>query len=171
MNKRRLSIALTVFFLVQVILPIRSFSATGSPLSEAKLPNSCFKQLYNILCLSLAIYKSDALQNCSREDIARMYGNSLFNSEVRFDLANIDMGKKGWTRYYLFSVGEEQFIARVFLTAERPYQPKVSVLYEASVMNPAVTVQVLPGLNTILEQCRIKPHVFQPLSRAVETSP
>lgn len=171
MNKKRLSVILTVFFLAQAILPLQSFSATLTPLTEAKLPNSCFKQLYNILCLSLAIYKLDALQNCSKEYIARMYETSLFNSEVKFDLANIDTGRKGWTRYYIFGVGREQFIARIFLTAERFYQPQVTVLYEASVANPAVTVQVLPGLNTILEQCRMKPNTFLSSSRVVETSP
>lgn len=84
--------------------------------------------------------------------------------EVRFDLDRIDMGKKGWTRYYPFSISGKDFIMRIFLTREYLFQPKAEVLYEDTTGDKELTFQILPGLNKILEGCRIKPHNPNPSS-------
>jgi len=103
------------------------------------------------------IYELDAVKRYAKDAIMREYPGLFFNAEVRFDLANIDLGKKGWTRYYPFSVGDKNFIMRIFLTAERSYQVPVATLFEGSIQKPAVTFQVLPCVNEILADCKIKP--------------
>lgn len=171
MNKKRLSIIAAVFFLVPAISFSHELSAETwllSPPSKVSLneTNGYFKQLYDVLYLALSIYKSDAFNRYSKEALIREYGSALVNSQVRFDLEHIDIGKKGWTRYYPFSVDNKRFILRIFLTEEYSYQPKVAVLFEVNFNNPAVTLQVLPGINAILKDCKIKQHVLYPFSQA-----
>jgi hypothetical protein len=88
--------------------------------------------------------------------IIRKHGQALSSPEIRFDLEKIDMGKKGWTRYYPVMVENRQFIVRVFLTEESSYQPQTPVLYEMVIRNPAVTCQVLPNINSIIESRKTK---------------
>lgn len=170
MDKKRLSIVLAMLFLAQVTaFPETSYAETAS-LADTKLPSNCFRQLYSILYVALSIYKSDTIKGYSKEAIKDEFSGSFFNREVRFDLERIDIGKKGWTRYYPFSVGKEHFIVRIFLTEELAYQSKAPVLFEASIVNPAVTAQVLPGINDIIKDCRIRPYTFSPVSQT-ERSP
>ena len=82
----------------------------------------------------------------------------LSGSDVRFDFAHIDLMRKGWTRYYPFSVGEKRFIARIFLTKEALFQPKVRVVSELVIEDFGITLQVLPGISEILSDCKIKPN-------------
>ena len=161
MNKERWSIVLAIFFLVQYISPSQTYSATNFPLTQIKVdPNStdiCFKKIYDSLCVGLSIYKLDAIERYTKENLIKNLSNISTKTDVKFDLDNIDMDKKGWTRYYPFSIGDKNFIMRIFLTSELQYQPKVRVLYEGTLTNPAVTFQVLPPLNDILSDCKIKP--------------
>ena len=115
------------------------------------------KKIYDAICLGVFLYELDTIERLSKEEIERNYSGLSLNSEVRFDLANMDLGKKGWTRYYPFSVGNKAFIMRIFLTSERAYQPSAPILYEGSIANPSVTFQVLPSLNEILAECKIRP--------------
>lgn len=172
MNKKRLSIAAAMLFLVQLILPAQGLCEEAAILNPAaKIPSVSFRQVYGIMCMALSIYNLDAVKNRSKEDIVRIYNAIPPDPAARFELNNIDMGKKGWTRYYPFLIGKKYFIARIFLTNERFYQPKAPVLFEAYIANPAVTIQILPGVNEILENCRIRPHAFYPAAQVVETSP
>ncbi len=162
MGKKKVPILLGIFFLVQVTSSY-SLSTETYPLNpqtkvsqhEANVP---FQQVHDTVYLALAIYKADAINGESREEIARRFGAALFGRTVQFDFNLMDLGKKGWTRYYPIYIADKPFIVRVFLTDEYAYQPKVPVLFEAAMTNPAVTIQVLPGVNSILKDCRIKPY-------------
>ncbi len=175
MNKKRLSIIAAIFLLVPAITSIHELSAETwvlSPPTKVSLneTNNYFRDLYDVFCLALSIYKSDALERCSKEALIKEYGSASVNSQARFDLEHIDIGKKGWTRHYPVSIGDKHFIIRIFLTEEYRYQPKVATLFEVNFNNPAVTLQVLPGINAILNDCKIKPHTLYPVSQAA-TSP
>ena len=171
MNKRKTAAIAVLFFLVQAIqltgmAPAENLSP--NPLTEIKIGGSdlTFKETCTFLCVALSIYKSDAFQRMTKEELMKAYGPFLAGSTIRFDLANLDVGKKGWTRYYPFSVGDKQFVARIFLTKETLFQPTVSVLSELVVENLGVTLQVLPGIDEILTDCRIKPNRICPSSQA-----
>ena len=115
------------------------------------------KKIYDAICMGVFLYELDTIARLSKEEIERSYPGLSLNSLVRFDLANMDLGKKGWTRYYPFSIGNKAFIMRIFLTAERAYQPSAPVLYEGSIADPAVTFQILPSINEMISGCKIKP--------------
>lgn len=175
MSKKKWSIILTVFFLVQSIAFSSALSFESSPLNpptniDANYSDPVIKRIYDVICMGVLLYELDAVKRLSREEIEKSYPGLSLNTAVRFDLANMDLGKKGWTRYYPFSIGEKMFIMRIFLTAERAYQPSAPILYEGSIANPPVTFQVLPSLNEILADCKIKPHRTYPSSE-VNRSP
>ena len=115
------------------------------------------KKIYDAICIGVGLYELDTIGRLSKAEIERRYSGLSLNSEVRFDFANMDLGRKGWTRYYPFSVGDKNFIMRIFLTDERSYQPEAPILYEGSITNPAVTFQVLPSINEIISGCKIQP--------------
>lgn len=162
MNKKKWSIILAIFFLVQDLIPPPLLAIENNllnPPTKANIGSSDtqFKKLYDAVCLGLFFYDLDAVKRYTKDAIAREYSDLLFNSEVKFDFANIDIGKKGWTRYYPFSIDNKSFIMRIFLTSEAHYQPSAPILYEGVIKNPAVTFQVLPSLNEILAGCKIRP--------------
>jgi hypothetical protein len=167
----------TIFFLAQ-ITPLNG-GASPQPdnlIPPAKvapsIPDTCFRQIYGIVYGALYLYKLDAINRFSKDYILSEWGKESFCfSGVQYDIKNMDIGRKGWTRYYPFQVGNNNFIVRVFRTEERAYQPKIDVLFEGEIENPAVTFQVLPNLNSILKDCRIKPHTAYPYSRNAATSP
>ncbi|MDD5136897.1 MAG: hypothetical protein PHN63_06095 [Candidatus Omnitrophica bacterium] len=115
------------------------------------------KNIYDAICQAVILYELDTAAGLSKEDMETSYPGLSLDSEVCFDLANMDMGRKGWTRYYSFSIGNKSFIMRIFLTSERSYQTEAPILYEGSLANPAVTFQVLQSLNELLSDLVIKP--------------
>jgi len=161
-SKKKLYCILAIFFLVQSIASSSVLAFENSVLNpptniDINYSDGVVKKLYDAICLGVLIYELDTVGRKSKEEIARSCAGLPSNSEVRFDLENMDMGRKGWTRYYPFSVGDKAFIMRIFLTVERAYQSSAPVLYEGVIANPAVTFQVLPSLNEILADCKIKP--------------
>jgi len=157
-----LSVITAILFLIQgLILEGRSCAEPSQPNPLTKInliePGEGFKKIYEVFCLALFVYRLDAVERCPKETVIKKYGDLPAMSGVTLDLSNIDAGKKGWTRYYPFSIDGKDFVARIFLTKERFYQPRVTVLFEAAIENPDVTFQILPGINAILEDCRIKP--------------
>ena len=163
MNKKITAVMAVTLFVVQAILltgPAPAESLPSNPLTEintsgANLP---FKDTCNFLCMALSLYRSDAFKGMTKEELITAYSPMLSGSDVRFDLARVDLMKKGWTRYYPFSVGEKSFVARIFLTKEAYFQPKVQVLSELAIEDSGVTIQVLPGIDEILNDCKIKPN-------------
>jgi len=169
-----LSVVLTIFFLTQHIALQQLAAEPYSPLPKVKVSltetNLSFRYLNDTILLALTLYKLDAVERYTKESIIKEYGARFAGlSKVRFDLENMDIGRKGWTRYYPFYIKGEQFIMRIFLTEESSFQPKVQVLYEGAIDNPRVTFQVLPPLQEILKACHMKPHSPQSAS-AVGTS-
>jgi len=170
-----------LLFLVPSIIAVPQGMLPGTlpiqPESKVSLTKSkiTFKQKFDILCLALLIYKLDAVKRCSKgvvqEILRKEYDGAFVNFVgLQFDLENIDLGKKGWTRYYPFSIYDDHYIVRVFLTAERAYQPAVTVLHEGVIKSPPVTFQILPGLNSILDQCEIEPaniYIKQPSDESI----
>ena len=168
MNKKRTAVIAVTFFLIQII-PLAGLSPaenlSPNPLTEihAGGTNIQFKETCNLLCMALSLYKSDVFNGLSKEELIKMYGPLLSDSSVRFDLKHLDIGKKGWTRYYPFSVGRKMFIARIFLTKEAGFQPKVTVISELAVEDLGVTLQILPGIDEILKGCKIAPNkIYSP---------
>lgn len=165
MDKKRLSIILTIFFLVQSVpaAVLSQETCLLNPPTKVNINDTSFsfKRIYDTVYLGLLMYKLDAIERCSKYDIISKYGDKVFGlSAVRFDLEHMDMGKRGWTRYYPFSIDGRQFIMRIFLTEERSYQAYTKVIFEMNIESPNITLQILPGINAILESCRIAPHTF-----------
>ena len=153
---------MAVFFLVHSLASSSALSFESNPLNpptniDVNHSSPVVKDIFDAVCLGVSLYKFDAIQRLSKEEISSLYSGLSLRSEARFDIANMDLGRKGWTRYYPFSVGDKSFIMRIFLTSERTYQSSVPILYEGSITDPAVTFQVLPSLNEILSTCKIKP--------------
>ena len=163
MNKKITAAVVVTLFLIQAI-PLTGMAPaetlSPNPLTEintggANLP---FKETCNFLCMALSLYRSDAFKGMPKEELVKIYGPMLSDSGVRFDFAHIDLMRKGWTRYYPFSVGEKRFVARIFLTREASFQPKVQIISELAIENSDVTIQILPGIDEILNDCKIKPN-------------
>jgi hypothetical protein len=145
---------------------------TNVSLTESKL---VFREMYDCLCTGLLIYKLDAMQRFSKTDIQDVVFTECLNAEsrspaVNFDLDNIDIGKKGWTRYYPFKAKGRFYILRIFRTEEREYQTQATILFEGDAKNLGLTLQVLPGLNAILGRDSIKPFSLK-FSNEASTSP
>ncbi|MDD5174660.1 MAG: hypothetical protein WC482_03800 [Candidatus Omnitrophota bacterium] len=162
MNKVKWPVFLALFFLVQSIASSSVSSFENNPLNpptniDINYSDPAVKKIYDAVCVGLFLYELDTISRSSKEEIESGYCGLSLDSGVSFDLANMDIGKKGWTRYYPFSIGNKAFIMRIFLTSERAYQPSAPILYEGAITVPAVTFQVLPSLNEILSDCKIKP--------------
>lgn len=169
MKKKITAVIAVTLFLVQVapfagIAPAENLSP--NPLTEINTSGASipFKDTCNFLCMALSLYRSDVIKGMPKEELVKVYSSMLPDSDIRFDFANIDLMKKGWTRYYPFSVGQKKFVARIFLTKEAYFQQKIQVISELAIEDSGVTIQILPGIDEILNDCRIKPNkVYQSL--------
>ena len=163
MKKKITAVIAVTLFLIQAI-PLAGMAPaenlSPNPLTEINTggTNLPFKETCNFLCMALSIYRSDAFKGMTKEELAHTYGPMLSGSDVRFDLTRIDLMKKGWTRYYPFSVGEKSFVARIFLTKEASFQPNIRVISELAIENFGITIQILPGIDELLNDCKIKPN-------------
>jgi hypothetical protein len=157
-NKKILSGFAVCLFLALIVQSAVCSPIDGAALNPpSRIDNIPFKQLYSTLCIAVTIYKLDAIEGNGKDVIIKEHGQALLNPDIRFDLEKIDIGKKGWTRYYPVMIGGHQFITRVFLTEERAYQPQRPVLYEMTIPDPAVTCQVLLDVNSIIKSRKIEP--------------
>lgn len=105
--------------------------------------------------MALLIYRLDAVERLPKsallERLDPIQADTFAKlTGVEFDLDKVDLGKKGWTRYYPFSLNGNDYFIRIFRSDERYYQPKVEVLMEGRVKNPSVTFQIIRGVNSIL---------------------
>ncbi len=168
MNGKKALVILAVSFLVQTIVSQIGqadylYSLSPPAKVDPNNPDIIFQYKWDVIRKGLSIYELDSIGRCSKDDIIRRY-NRLFPlpSDVRFDLEHIDIRKGGYTRYYPFSIGDNNFLIRIFLTTESTLQPKVEVLFEIEIEDPAVTFQILPDLSSVLKDCRIKPYTIYP---------
>jgi len=174
-SKKKWSVILAIFFLVQSIASSSVLSFEGSPLNpptnvDVNYSEGAFRQIYAAVCLGVSLYELDAIRGLSKAEIERRHPGLSINSSVQFDLANMDLGRKGWTRYYPLSIGGKAFIMRIFLTSERAYQPAAPILYEGSLAHPAVTFQMLPSINEIISVHKIRPHRTYPSAEVNRSS-
>lgn len=165
--KIRTLIPVAIFLIQALLLPVWTEADVFSlaPPSIINLPD--FNQLLSAVNTGIAIYKLDAMSGCSREELkAKCEAIAASNLSPRFDIAKMDLGKKGWTRYYPFSIEGKDLIIRIFLTGEYEYQPKIQnddIILQASRKDLGITYQVFSSVNSILKSCRIKPHTpFNP---------
>lgn len=171
MNRKKILIILGILYLVHVVASAQGFSSETClliPQTKVSLneSNTGFRTLYEILCLATAIYKSDAIERKTKEELTKLYGGISSNTKIRFDFDNINMGKKGWVRYYPFYVNGRYLIVRIFLTEERSYQTVTPVLFEATLEKPAITFQILPNINDILKYRKAEPQTISVSSHA-----
>ena len=168
MNKKRTAVLTVTFFLVQAFFlsgfaPAEVYllnppTGIGTAGANTPLKNTC-----GIFFKALELYKADALEGLAKDEIIKRYNDVCADSPVKFDLENLDLVRKGWTRYYPFSIDGRNFVARVFLTKETIFQPKINPISELVLNRLGITVQILPGINEILSDRRIKPNkVYDP---------
>lgn len=158
MKKRRFAAAIIVFFLIPTISQTHISQAQDSVLSPPmRMAESSFKEVYATVSMALSVYKMDALDGMGMRNIIDRYRGSMAGPDVIFDLERMDMLRKGWTRHYPVSIRGENYIVRLFLTKERAYQPEMPVLFEMDIKDPAVTCQILPDINAILDASNIAP--------------
>ena len=111
-EKKITAIIAVTLFLVQAI-PLAGIAPaenlSPNPLTESMTGGTDlpFKDTCNFLCMALSLYRSDAFKGMSKEELIKTYSSMLSGSDVRFDFEHIDLMKKGWTRYYPFSVEKE----------------------------------------------------------------
>lgn len=150
------------------INPVKKVSPTETSIKEA------FARQFNILAFALGIYRLDAGERMSKEEIKkRLAGDvALWNETISlaFDLDNIDLKKKGFTRYYPFTVEGKDFIIRIFDMKERHYLPDFEIFYEDVFKESKIGFQIIPGVNTILEGKKIEKAQF-PNPAAYSTHP
>jgi hypothetical protein len=162
------TLAIVVIFLAQALLLPYMTEAGGfslAPPSVINLPD--FNQLLTAVRTGVAIYRLDAMGECPKADLkAKCEAITAANPLPSFDISKMDLGKKGWTRYYSFSIGNRDLIIRIFLTGEYEYQitiPDEDIILQASRKDIGITYQVFTGVNAILKNSRIKPHApFDP---------
>lgn len=168
MNGKKAPLIVLASFLVQTIVSSVGQADYLYPLRpparvDPANPGILFQNIWDVVRKGLSLYEMDCLKRYPKEDVIQRYRRFFgLASEVRFDLEHIDIRKGGYTRYYPFSIGDNNFLIRIFLTTESALQPKVEVLFEGKTENPALTFQVLPALNSVLKDCRIKPHNIYP---------
>jgi len=172
---------LVLIISVSLLISSESYSQTQLPLMpDMKLSvtkdMAMFKQKYDVICIALLIYRLDAVERASKEVVKdtmmKKYDTALLNfSGVHFDLDKIDVGRKGFTRYYPFYVSDSSYVIRIFKTEERAYQPEMDILYEGLVDNPDVTFQIVPGINAMLKDTDIKPASIGTFVNPAQTCP
>jgi hypothetical protein len=131
-----------------------------SPL-ETSPEHLTFLKTYNILTISLAMYYLDTKGRFSKEAIRDNFEQNLAlwagRYGIEFDLDNIDFQKKGFTRYYPFTVNGHDFIIRFFDVKERHFLPPVPEVYAEGVFESSeIGFQIIPGINAILAGTRIE---------------
>jgi len=119
-----------------------------------------FAYEFNILAFALGMYQMDIEDYLSKEDIKeKLIKNQSFCKEqfnITFDLDNIDFNKKGFTRYYPFTMNDRSFVIRVFNINEKYYLPDLEVFYEGVFEDSEVGFQIIPGVQEIIASQKIK---------------
>jgi len=161
MNRKRFLIIVFCLFVVQTTstyaIDIRTsainltkkVSPTNSDIKEF------FATQFNILTFALSMYNLDTNERFTKDLIKEKLSQNqtLWQEEfdIKFDLDNIDFNKKGFTRYYPFTVDSKSFIIRIFDAEEKHYLPDMEVFYEGVLEDSNLGFQIVPGLVEILD--------------------
>ena len=143
------------------INPIKKVSPIETNIKEL------FAREFNILTFALGIYQLDTKGGLTKEYIKEALADNVRTCkdslEVDFDLDNIDFRRKGFTRYYPFSVNGQDFIIRVFDLREEHYLPDFDIFYEGAFEESNIGFQIIPGIKTILKTTKAeKLHLYDP---------
>ena len=167
MSKKRLVPFLACLFLVhsQVALAIDAGTYFLNPSKKVSPTNTSVKAMFarqfNIIAFALGMYYLDTSGNVPKEDIKKIFEEEIVfceeNFNIVFDLDNIDFKKKGFTRYYPFTVNGQDFIIRLFDVREKSIQPACEVYYEGIMEDSGVCFQIIPGIKVLLADTKVEP--------------
>ena len=105
---------------------------------------------------ALFLYRLDCLDRVKKDIIlTECAKNPISSIDVVFDLENMGIKRKGWTRYYPVMIGEKLYVVRIFLTREKVYQEKITPEIEVDLKDPQVTCQIISGVSGILKDTPI----------------
>ena len=142
------------FVKVSAINPAKKVSPTEIGIKEI------FAREFNILAFALGMYQLDVGERLSKESIKRRLSADAASCKeafsIAFDLENIDFNKKGFTRYYPFSVNGKDFIIRVFDAEERHYLADFEIFYDGSFEESNIGFQIIPGIKEILKDNKVE---------------
>lgn len=182
LNKKKLLLVIVCLLLVHTqaatSLDIRTLLLTPpqkvSPIETN--PEFTFLKEFNILTFALALYHLDAKEHLTKDIIKRRLATDCAvwkkALNIDFDLDNIDLNKRGFTRYYPFSINGKDFIVRIFDMKERHFLPEFDVFYEALFEDSGVGLQIIPGINTVLKSKRVeKVHLSNSAATSVAIHP
>ena len=71
-----------------------------------------------------------------------------------------NFNKKGFTRYYPFTLRDKSFIIRIFDIDEKYYLPSFEIFYEGTFENSEIGFQIIPGVKEILKSKEAKKITF-----------
>lgn len=166
MNKDKLLLILICLFLVHATVATSSNIGTSplrlnqkvSPIETSQALT--FLKEFNVLTFALGLYQLDARERLSKAKIKEKMtlDSTIWEREfgISFDLDNIDFKRKGFTRYYPFTVNGKDFIIRIFDVREKHRMPKFEVFCEGIFEDSKIGFQIIPGVKTILKSKRIK---------------
>jgi hypothetical protein len=164
---RRAIVLQAIFFLVQGMWLSECLPSQACALNPpSRVSETVFKELATAISTAVCIYREDLFGPAFQRELVERFGQA--NNGVRFDLAN--MSRDGITRYYPVQIGEKSFIIRIFPSAKQVSAPEARILFEIKIGNPPMTCQVLPGINSILEDCKIKPNISYSNSEVARSS-
>lgn len=130
----------------------KKVSPTNSDIKEF------FATQFNILTFALNMYQLDTDKRFTKDIIKEKLfrSHALWQEEfnIKFDLDNIDFKKKGFTRYYPFSVDEKRFIIRLFNIEEKKHLSDMQIFYEGVLEDSNLGFQIVPGLVEILNSTK-----------------
>jgi len=136
------------FVKASAINPAKKVSPTEISIKEI------FAKEFNILTFALGMYQLDVGERLSKENIKmRLSDEVLFCKEafsIVFDMENIDFNRKGFTRYYPFSVNGKDFIIRIFDADEKCYLADFEIFYDGVLEESNIGFQIIPGVKEIL---------------------
>ena len=145
MKKKITAITAVTLFLVQAILLAGTAPAESYSLNP---PTGVSMDKCVIFTMALGRY---------RQDIQGLPAVKPAASSVCSDFESVHFLNKGCTRYYSFSVGKETFLMRACRTDEVALQPKITFIEQFVSDEFGVTLQILPGINDLLSDHKIKP--------------
>ena len=171
MNKSKLLAILLSLFWVHATSATAMNSGTF-PLSPSQKvsptetnQNVPFLQKFNVLAFALGLYHLDVKERLSKEGIRDRLPDASSALDKRlgvsFDIENMHFNRKGFTRYYPFSIEGRQFIIRIFDVGEKHYLPELDVYFEGVFEASGIGFQVIPGIDQILEDKKIEKMTFR----------
>lgn len=155
MIKKKLSIVLAIFFLVQVCCLSQNLGAEVYALHPAsRISEQSLQQASTAYYLTITAYEKELFSPAFRYEIENEAAR-LNSNGVRLDFDN--MSRDGLICLYPVTIGGKSFLMKIFMTAKNVEAPGLRIIDEMNIDSPPVTCQVLPCVNDILKDCRIKP--------------